>query len=276
VIRVNRPRRPREYAPIAADERAKALSFFRDPANRRRGYAFKAYKHASVKQSLERAFNGKCAYCEAVYRDVHPVEMEHYRPKAGYVKDGRLVPEGYYWLAMEWTNLLPSCIDCNRARTQEVPGAPPRLAGKANKFPIADEKRRATRPGEERHERRLLLNPCTDRPERHLVFGEDGTVDPARDPHGKLSPKGRTSIEVYGLDRAGLVDARKEMMINLQLAMTNVERSAHDLDARPGDPTLERRLADDRRKLERFAESGHEFSLMCRQAIDRFVRSLTE
>jgi hypothetical protein len=73
----------------------------------------------------------KCAYCERFYK----MDVEHYRPK-GEVRDennniveiqiaGRLAPHpGYYWLGYEWSNLIPSCISCNRE------------GGKGSKFPV--------------------------------------------------------------------------------------------------------------------------------------------
>jgi hypothetical protein len=65
---------------------------------------------------------GKCAYCERFYK----LDVEHYRPK-GEIRDednALLRAVGYYWLGYEWSNLLPSCISCNRD------------GGKVSKFPF--------------------------------------------------------------------------------------------------------------------------------------------
>jgi hypothetical protein len=40
---------------------------------------------------------------------------------------------GYYWLAYEWTNLLPSCYDCNSFRRHGTMKAGP---GKNERFPV--------------------------------------------------------------------------------------------------------------------------------------------
>src|SRR4051812_22350680 len=81
--------------------------------------------YKSAKPFLDKLFGGKCAYCEVIIEASHPTEVEHYRPK-GAVKDeeeevvtiqtpnGAEDHPGYWWLAYEWNNLLPSCIDCNR------------------------------------------------------------------------------------------------------------------------------------------------------------------
>ena len=70
-------------------------------------------------------FFGKCAYCESLITNNQPGDVDHYRPK-GRVMDANNKPvmittalgenphPGYYWLAYQFSNLLPSCIDCNR------------------------------------------------------------------------------------------------------------------------------------------------------------------
>lgn len=256
-------------------ECADATKFFKKKANSSAKYEFKAYKEKTVKEALERMFGKKCAYCESRYDAVEPMEVEHFRPKGGYESGNKLKTPGYYWLAAEWKNLLPSCIDCNRKRTQPFVDAPPHMSGKANKFPIADEKKRAGRPGQETREERLLLDPCTDRPEEHLVFNGDGTVDPVSDEKGRLDSLGKTSIEVFGLDRQGLVEGRKRMLVFLELALSSVEDLAFLVEKDPGNPRWEEKLAQARRRLEDFTAPDHEYAQFCRQVIDRFERGLT-
>ena len=96
------------------------------------------YKRKSIKDQYFFAagppFYGKCAYCEAPIRDYQHGDVEHFRPKAGVTDengqpvclfdeqgqvqigaDGEPVKHpGYYWLAYEWTNLLPTCVKCNQ------------------------------------------------------------------------------------------------------------------------------------------------------------------
>lgn len=67
------------------------------------------------------------------------MDVEHYRPKGGYLDpDGTLCQPGYYWLAADWNNLFPSCIDCNREREQIMVKGQAKKLGKANKFPLVD------------------------------------------------------------------------------------------------------------------------------------------
>jgi len=130
----------------------------------------------------------------------------------------KLSQGGYYWLASEWTNLLPSCTDCNSPRKQDLPGAT-RVAGKAKAFPLASEKTRATKPGEEKREGRLLLHPYFDDREKHIEFVWDGRdrgwIQPKRTASGRRSAKGDKTIEVCALQRKKLVRARKEQIVRL-------------------------------------------------------------
>ncbi len=251
-------------------ERSEATVFYGQSANKHAKFPFDAYKHATVKAALNSLFQGKCAYCEAVYDNTQPVDIEHYRPKGGYASAKKLEVPGYYWLAAEWSNLLPSCIDCNRAREQPFERVPDHLAGKANQFPLKDESRRAKAPGEERHEPRLLLDPCRDQPEKHLAFDEDGHVDPVQDNRGQLSPNGIASIEVYGLDRDATVRGRRRVLKKLLVAIDHVERSCRRIEEYPDDPSFAEDLASDYRELDEFADPESEYAQMCRQVIERF------
>jgi hypothetical protein len=147
---------------------------------------FKTYRKDSVKTGLHALFHGKCAYCETFYPAVAPVDVEHYRPKGG-VKDTD--HPGYWWLAMDWENLLPSCIHCNRLNEHITPVLSTQLVelrgddsgfskqrrittGKGNHFPVLGA--RATPASRDcSTESALLLNPCRDDPQEHLAFHVD-------------------------------------------------------------------------------------------------------
>lgn len=149
--------------------------------------SFKTYRKNSVKTQLYALFHGKCAYCETFYPAVAPVDVEHYRPKGGVGEDA--VHPGYWWLAMDWENLLPSCIHCNRLNEHVTPVLSTQLVelradgagfskqrrvttGKGNHFPILG--RRATPSSRDfSAECALLLDPCRDNPKEHLTFHVD-------------------------------------------------------------------------------------------------------
>src|SRR5262249_14198650 len=104
----------------AAKARRKAIEAHR--ANRRL-IKFNDALWGELKFHLCELFHGKCAYCESRVRASYGGDVEHYRPK-GKVDEDNSHP-GYYWLAYNPSNLLPSCALCNQAR------------GKMTHFPIA-------------------------------------------------------------------------------------------------------------------------------------------
>jgi len=106
----------RAKAHQAAAKRAKNA---KTPQKPKPSFEYSAYKKGEVKRALATLFHGKCAYCETFYSASSPVDVEHYRPKGSV--DGVKDHPGYWWLAMRWENLLPSCIDCNRRRGQWNP-----------------------------------------------------------------------------------------------------------------------------------------------------------
>lgn len=251
-------------------ERAAAVRFYQVPANRPKAFpaGFKVYKSEEIKEALTVLFHGKCAYCEARYDVVHPVDIEHYRPKAAVEHRGALRKPGYYWLAAEWTNLLPSCIDCNRSRRHPKLGddADPEISGKANWFPIANEGQRATRPKQESRERRLLLDPCRDRPDAHLIFQDDALVLPR-------SAKGKTSIEVYGLNRPELVGERNDVLLRVKNQMDHATRALLAAKARPT-AANRRFLANELSYLLYFGRGAQPYAGMVRQMSRAYLEKM--
>ncbi len=223
------------------------------PGTKRTAFKFSAYKADEVKRRLEELFHGKCAYCESFYASQAPVDVEHYRPK-GAVEGDNSHP-GYWWLGMEWTNLLPSCLDCNRRRKQRAPEALSNLSllykatqsGKKDSFPIKG--RRATGESDDISvEDALLLDPTRDDPTDHLIYwlgddkagglvlprAGDGSVLPgvqlpaigdtadvaAQAATSNLSVRGAVSIQVFGLNRLRLVQERARLLQRLRFLET--------------------------------------------------------
>lgn len=142
-------------------------------------------------------FFGFCAYCESAVVGVAPPDAEHYRPKkmVRVRLTGHTHP-GYFWLAYNWKNILPSCLECNRGR------------GKGNFFPvervhIVTYSDKSNPDDLDQREGPLLLHPYRDKPREHLAFGVAGLVS-------GLTPKGKESVTTYGLNREGLQDQRAE------------------------------------------------------------------
>jgi len=202
------------------------------------------------------------------------VDVEHYRPKGEVIcSNGQCLKPGYYWLAADWDNLLPCCIDCNRERTQEFPDGNSELAGKACKFPIANEAKRAKQLGQERFEERLLLHPYLDFPDKHLEFTENGNIRPRANSRGDLSRKGKTSIDIYGLRRIGLVRERRDLAIRIRVQMKHVELILYCMNKYPDDPYFEGQLVQALVELKQFSEQDQPYAGMARQFIDAFLQS---
>jgi hypothetical protein len=190
----------------------------------------------------ENVYHNKCAYCEApIIRN--PGHAEHFRPKGSvtYRMEGskkqftraktrdaegnEIEHPGYFWLAYNWRNLLPSCNDCNTA------------LGKGTQFPCggshvllvalqaADLSTLRKPPCESTRyagryyltpedlnalEQPNLLHPYFDDPSEHIVFGARGIEAPVLDQDGRPSRKGQVSIEVYNLKDNHLREARSQ------------------------------------------------------------------
>ena len=248
-------------------------------------FEFDRYRKTDVKQALDDIFHGKCAYCESLYAKTQPVDVEHYRPK-GKVDDAD-GHRGYWWLAMDWLNLVPSCIHCNRKSGQRTPNPDDQgtmvalndqgefvrgktfNTGKQSAFPLVMGSPRArwdqaVEDVDLHVEQRLLLDPTRDTPEDHLVFhidrddpeklisivypkslapGDELVLPvlggPAAVAQGagasNVSAIGAVSIQVYGLNRLSLVQARTKMLRDLEFLLEmsiSLKSLSSDVEAR--------------------------------------------
>lgn len=197
---------------------------------------FEAYGRPEVRTALTAVFGRKCCYCESLILGTQPGDVEHYRPKARVaVHDAvRAVvsyKDGYYWLASRWSNLLISCADCNRPRTQPDADDVVRTIGKANFFPLQDEALRAFGVDGVARESPLLLDPCVDDPAQHLRFTDKGQIE-AAELDGAPSERGGATIFYCGLARAELLQMRSR---HRRLVMGTV-RAVRDALERSEDP----------------------------------------
>lgn len=227
------------------------------PAHPTNAPKFSAYKAQAVKDALGALFGTRCGYCESNYAHVGPMEVEHYRPKGGYLDElGVLKKPGYYWLAASWSNLLPSCIDCNRERKQHHRFKDGKLvkskSGKANRFPMLPGTSNATTPAAISLERPLLLNPCEDQPHQHLQFFADGFVQPALTTEERDAARGRTTIDVCGLARDALVGTRREWALRTKGAMKAVLCADRNRRVYPQDLQMAAQLDDAEVNLETY------------------------
>jgi len=247
-------------------ERAKAIAHYADPANAEKSFDFKAYKGDDVIAALQRAFGVKCAYCESRYGAVGPADIEHYRPKGAIqLPDGSLKKPGYFWLAADWSNLLPSCIDCNRARGHEYEDGHG-VTGKANLFPLEDESRRASEPGREYGEEPYLLDPTVDDPDEHLEFIDEGLIRGALR-NGRESDRGNETIAVLGLRRPHLVGERRDQLLEVDRSARRLVKAAKRLDADPSDRYARENLEEAVEELKAAIHPSARYAGMARQRI---------
>lgn len=188
----------------AKSARKEAEEFFNLPKSKRSQKRFyfhtDIYAAAEVKGALEELFHGKCAYCESRITHIAAPDIDHFRPKAQALGiDEKVAPDHYWWLAYEWENLYFSCQNCNR--------------NKRNMFPVVGKRATIGNKGENlRKERALLIDPCVDQPQIHLMFDGEGMVRSVSHDQDQTSTdydKGKISINVLGLNRKSLVKARK-------------------------------------------------------------------
>jgi hypothetical protein len=147
-------------------------------------------------------YAGKCAYCEGKIFAQSAGQVEHFRPKSGLRnlknKAVKIGPEeahpGYWWLAYDPSNLLPACGMCN-VYTRKA-------GGKGERFPLPDGGFVATKPGEEKREKPLLIHPGREDPAGLFdIDFETGVLVPN-------NTRAEVCIDVLGLNREALVEER--------------------------------------------------------------------
>lgn len=299
--------------------------------NNAESFEFDRYRSADVKRALDEIFHGKCAYCESYYAKTQPVDVEHFRPK-GKVDDAP-GHRGYWWLAMDWKNLLPSCIDCNRKRGQRTPKPDQHdtmvelnangdfirgktfNTGKQSAFPLeADSPRSVWDPTQKsinlNAEKRLLLDPTLDEPDDHLVFHIDrsdpeklisivypkplgpvathglpvlGTpAEIAGDANAKnVSASGAVSIQVYGLNRLSLVQARTKMLRDLEFLLEmsiSLKELSGELETRIQDRQnkINASTGPDKAELERDQLLDERISSRLNELAEKAISKMTE
>jgi uncharacterized protein (TIGR02646 family) len=273
-------------SPAAAEEQRRARSHYRLKRNRPKEFAFTVYRDRSVRDTLEKLFLDKCAYCETKIGAADESEIEHWRPKAAVKEDdGSRALGVYHWLATSWENLLLSCLKCNRPRRFRIQGGDEdeeawERSGKGMLFPLAPGNVRATKAGEEAAEQPLLLNPCRDRPDSYLEFvlfdeGErkKGLVGP-KGVSGRRFDRGFRSIDVYSLNRPPLVERRRRELTELQRRLADFKVAMETFDQLPPGPLRENQAQLMRSSVEAVAarlKPESEYLLMTKQAIADFL-----
>ena len=131
-----------------------------DAGQRDFNFSSSIYGAKSVKNALIQAQHDKCCFCESKISHISYGDVEHFRPKGGWIQDSgdNLTQPGYYWLAYDWSNLFLSCQICNQRH-------------KKNLFPLQDPLKRAqSHHADIDDEDPLFINPTDDNPEELYRF----------------------------------------------------------------------------------------------------------
>lgn len=229
MIRISRPANPpppldhSNPNSAASKERRKILDHITAHGVPPRGKTtFSAYKNTAIRDALRDMFHNKCAYCESRIAGAYDGDVEHYRPK-GKVTDAEkagVAHPGYWWLGMVWENLVLGCAHCNQTRHQIIfqdgmTEAEARvliergvtiLVGKLDAFPTEDSKWIVAHTDDVATEKPLLLDPTSVDPMAHLEWVVNGELSTVRPHNGSVV--GRTSIDIFGLNRRRLTEDR--------------------------------------------------------------------
>ena len=254
----------------ASIETKKAIDFFNDPINAKKEFRFKVYSDSEVREALRKLFFNKCAYCESYITPTDSIQIEHYRPKKAIIINNKMQFPGYYWLASDWDNLLPSCVHCNQIRKHLYDDGTTILGGKGNKFPLENESLRMRKHNDKDQEEPLLLNPCKDTIENELTFLKNGTIT-------TNTKKGDTSIKVYALMRKRLRRARREHAMHIRHEIFIIKNlvEAINLANNPVQKEILMKLYKSSvKKLRKRMHSNQPYSALSRQMIRPFLSSL--
>jgi hypothetical protein len=153
------------------------------------------YGHEEVKQTLREVQLHKCAFCESIISHISYGDVEHFRPKAGWVQDDETIQKpGYYWLAYDWDNLLFCCELCNQRY-------------KKNYFPLLDNTKRAlSHTGNIEDEQPVFIHPANEEVEDFITFKEEIPIAV------QGNRRGMETITKLALDREMLNEQRRKKL----------------------------------------------------------------
>ena len=147
-----------------------------------------------MKDTLIEIQGYKCCFCESKIGHIDDGDVEHYRPKAGWVQNEEVINKpGYYWLAYEWDNLLLSCGKCNQRF-------------KKNYFPLINNERALSHHDSVAVEEPVFIHPGKEDAEAFITFKEEIPVEV----QGNV--RGFVTIQKLGLDRSWLNEQRREKL----------------------------------------------------------------
>jgi len=217
-----------------------------------------------VRKKLRDLYYQKCAYCES---KEHKPEVEHYRPKKNVAEDNS--HPGYYWLCYEWSNLLPSCHNCNteNGKRTQFP-----IEGKRISLPSFDENNKLDMEKCKAYnsllidEQALLFHPEIDHPEKFFRFNKKGKIE-------GIGNRAIKTVEICDLNRDNLLYNRKKVVDEI---VRNIVLSFYHIVIHPADKKgFKTHLKDIFTSLDKACQPQHEFSLLHCFIRDNFILLIT-
>jgi uncharacterized protein (TIGR02646 family) len=264
-----------------------AILFFQDPANHSSKYkkSYTVYKEKTVRELLQKMCYGKCAYCESRITAIYSGDIDHFRPK-----------KHYKWLAADWENLLFACPFCNQTYTHKITKdgkIEEVVQGKLDQFPLLDKAYQLTieqgnifltdvktyKEAFDREERlRLLIKPCTDENiEACFKYDDHGLILVGDGLEPTTRRKAEKSIEVYALQRLGLVQAREAKVIQIKAQIKRIELAIANLNKHFEGSEVERtyyegKVREEMQILKRFQDPDQEYAGLARYIIRSYFQ----
>jgi uncharacterized protein (TIGR02646 family) len=161
------------------------------------------YKKSRSK--LEELYFEKCAYCETEYLKNTDTWVEHYRPQSV-----------YYWLAYEWSNLIPTCPKCNRIKKAKFPliNSQNRIVSPPVRDGRLDKEKCKADCNELIGELPYVLHPEIDNPEEFLDFELDKNKKGIEITGIDILGRGKNTTEICNLNRESLMLDRQSKVID--------------------------------------------------------------
>lgn len=170
-------------------------------------------------------YDNKCAFCERIFSndaDNTKPTVEHFRPKSKML---------YYWLAVEWTNLLPICKGCNSLKADNFHLICGNIARVKTPFDGNNQLNENYFDAQILNaiENPLLLHPEIDNPKDFIIFEEDAKLKAIAN-----NVRGSETIKLLELNdenkRESLVLKRKKVLDDIRKDLEYQIRKIYNLE----------------------------------------------
>lgn len=171
----------------------------------------------------------KCWYCESEV-DRADNAVDHFRPK-NRVGDATNPHDGYRWLAFVKDNYRYACTFCNSKRIDVAQGT---SGGKADRFPLQDETKRAYSCADDiAEESPTLLDPCDPFDWKLIGCKRENGKACAASVNPQEIHRATESIKIYHLDYSATTNRRHTIAVAL---LSDVEEAKRRFNMVQGDP----------------------------------------